>query len=113
MRDRTRVAIEVGDYATGLTDQQEPGGDVPGRQGHFPEGLEASASDVSEIESSRARTPNAGRIVHDPGKHLEIPLRVWIPGFEGEACSDERSGRINDLRDGDWLAGASRTAAGR
>src|SRR5690242_9998589 len=99
MRDRTRVAIEVGDDATGLTDEENAGGDVPWREGHLPEGLEAAAGDVGEVERGGAGAANACRVKHDTREQLQISVRVRIARLEGKSRSDESPRRIGDVRD--------------
>src|ERR1051325_7858158 len=97
MGDGTRLAIEIGNDTSGLTDEQDSGGAVPWSQRHFPERLEAAAGDVGQVERRRTGAAYPGRLEHDPRQHREISLRVRIARLEGEAGPDQRTERVVDL----------------
>src|SRR3954462_12167706 len=103
MRDRARLAIEIGDHATGLADEQDSRGYVPRGERHFPECLEAAAGDVGEIERRGAGAPDAGSLKHYPRQELEVTLGVRVARLERQPGADECTGRVADLRHGDRL----------
>ena len=56
-----RDGVEVGDHAAGLAHQEHAGGHVPRLEIEFPEGVEAAAGDVAEVEGRGAVAADAVR----------------------------------------------------
>src|SRR3954465_8853421 len=99
MSDRARLAVEIRDDSTGLADEQQSGADVPRRKHHLPEGLEAPAGDVSQIESGRSGAAKAGAVEHDRREYLQISIATDVLRLEREAGADQGANWIFDARD--------------
>src|ERR1019366_875864 len=87
-RHRTLRALERGDHAAGLAHEQRTGRDVPGRELHFPESLEAAAGHARQVECGSARTPDAGGAGHYAGELGDI-RRDLLVAHEREAGAEE------------------------
>src|SRR5687768_11340777 len=60
------VALEAGDHAPRLADQDDARGDVPGVDAELPEGVEAAGRDVGEVERARPEPADARDLGRDP-----------------------------------------------
>src|SRR5690606_25633634 len=61
-------AIEVGDQAARLEDQQTAGGQIPGLQIDSAESVEAAGCDIGQVEYCRTQTPRCGALGQQIGK---------------------------------------------
>src|SRR5580704_16511598 len=67
---------EGADASTGLLDEQRAGRRVPGAETDFPEGIDAAAGDISEIQRGGAGPAHASRLAHDRAQHRKIGIHV-------------------------------------
>src|SRR5919109_1482327 len=80
--------LEVGHAATGLSHQQQTGGDVPRRETQLPEAIKSPAGDGGQVKRGASGAPEAALCTRDA---LELP-QVGLDEFEileREAGPDE------------------------
>ena len=65
---------EVASAPTGFFHDQEPGRDVPGVEFEFPEAVEASGCDITEIEGGAAVAPNRLGGFRESRKVVEVVI---------------------------------------
>ena len=53
-----RIPLHVADRAAGFGHKKNPGSHIPGIQAEFPKSFEASAGDISQVDSRRPAAPH-------------------------------------------------------
>src|SRR6476646_10367346 len=94
-RDRTVIwrgvlAAEVGDDTAGLADDEQPCGDVPGREVELPERLEAAACYIAEVERRGAGAAQSRGALHD-ARHDGQVRADSLAILERKAGADQRA----------------------
>src|SRR5690606_29432908 len=92
---------------TGLSHYQYACGDVPRVESQLPEAVDATASDVTDVESSGSRPPYRLHLRQDPREHREI--EVDLVDHVGEPGRQQGAGEHGRLRHADLLAVEART----
>src|SRR5579862_552866 len=79
-----RLAVHVRTASARFGDQQNSRGHVPGIQSEFPEGIQAAASYIREIERGRTGAPDAMRdhreLIVEMYVHVLVPLAAGKTG---------------------------------
>ena len=88
------AAVEAAEDTAGLADDQAAGGDVPGLEAGFPEGIETSRGDIAQVDRGGARTPDAGGAAEHLVQHREVGTHLLAGAAEREAGTDERLGQL-------------------
>src|SRR5215468_2590653 len=78
----------VTDIPAGLSDEKDPGSDVPRRQREFPEAFEAAGGDIGEVEGRRTHAPNAARRAHNLTESSQVALLLRA-GAKWHAGADD------------------------
>ena len=86
MGERDVLALRVCYAASGFADEEDAGGDVLRGQHEFPEGVEAAACDVGEIERGGSGAAHAGGFGDDATELWKIG-RYHVRMLAGESCS--------------------------
>jgi hypothetical protein len=107
------AAVDAGEGAAGLADQEGAGGDVPGLEVILPVGVEAARGEVGEVEGGRAGAADAADLGDDAVELEEVVGRAGGAGV-GEAGGDEgeAEGAGGGDVEGRWLAVAGAGARG-
>src|SRR5690606_13260389 len=92
---------------TGLSHYQYACGDVPRVESQLPEAVDATTSDVTDVERSRSRPPYRLHLRQDPREHREV--EVDLVDHVGEARRQQGAGEHGRLRHADRLAVEART----
>ena len=74
------TAVERGDAAAGLLDQQHAGRDVPRVEALLPEAVHASAGDVADVERRRPEAAHGARFAEKRGEQADQLRHLVLDG---------------------------------
>src|SRR5690606_7903915 len=109
------AAGEIAHQAARFLDQQCACGHVPLGKSELPEGVEATGSDIGQIQARSASAAHAGSLAYQAAEHIEVGVQVvHLPVTEREASAQQ--GAFEALARADTQAatiqGSAATAAG-
>src|ERR671911_623434 len=86
---RVGAAIDVDHAAAGLADDEYAGGEIPGFEAAFPEGIEAAGGHIGKVETGGAGAAQAADMALKHGKFAIEPLE-GIRGLVRQAAAQKR-----------------------